>query len=176
LYTKGCGDGSDCGLERAPDYGSELYRYGIKSIHSLPIYIIDDIQTIITSIRGNVAKGKILNDDLTTTPCFIVKQGDKFAHGKTLREAQVELKYKLMPIDERINAFVDKFANGEKYSAREFNDWYSRLTGSSTFTHKKLVRDRGIDLDSNMTVNEFIQLMENEYGSDIIRTIKARYM
>jgi len=88
---KGYGDGSDCGIECAYDDSSELYRCGIKSIHGLPIFIIGCVQTIITSVKGNIAKGKILNDDLTTTPCFIVKQGDKFAHGKTLREAQAAL-------------------------------------------------------------------------------------
>ena len=37
------------------------------------------------------------------------------------------------------------------------------------------MRDRGVDLDSSMTVTEFIQLTENEYGSDIIKAVKMRY-
>jgi len=192
--SDGEGDGSDAGSGSGDDFfdGSGNGRgtgsgfgdgdrdgYSIKSILGLPVYTIDGVQTIITSIKGNVAKGKILNRDLTTTPCFIVKQGDMFAHGKTLHEAQTALGVKLFndkPLDEKIDAFIDKFANGVEYSARDFYDWHGRLTGSCPLGREQFVRDRGIDLDSSMTVTEFIQLTENEYGSDIIKAVKKRYM
>ena len=71
--------------------------------------MIDDQQTIIDCVRGNVAKGGILRSDLTITPCYIVKQDGFFAHGATLRDAMDALRDKLyedMPEDERIQAFV----------------------------------------------------------------------
>jgi len=176
---KGDGDGSDIGVVDAPDDGSGLFRYGIKSIHGLPICLIDGIQTTITSIKGNIAKGEILHYDLTTTPCFIVKQDDKFAHGKTLREAQAALIDKLFndkPLGEKIDDFVNRYSNGKVYTAREFYDWHGRLTGSCPLGREQFVCDRGLDLNSSMTVTEFIQLSENEYGRDIIKVVKARYM
>lgn len=37
------------------------------------------------------------------------------------------------------------------------------------------VRNRGIDLDKTYTVDEFIELTENDYGSEIIKNLKERY-
>lgn len=76
------GDGSGTG------YGSGA---GVKSFLGQAVYMIDDVPTLIDHVHGNIAKGAILNSDLTTTPCYIVKSGGWFAHGETLREAQAVL-------------------------------------------------------------------------------------
>ena len=73
-YGYGSGDGSG-------------YGYGIKSFNGEQVYSIDDVPTIIRHVRGNVAHGEILNIDLTTTPCHVVRQVNRFAHGETLAEA-----------------------------------------------------------------------------------------
>ena len=78
----GYGDGSGYGDDSGYGYG-----YGLKSINGKKIYMVDGIATTISHIHGNSAKGTIVNNDLTETPCFIVKEDKYFAHGKTLAEA-----------------------------------------------------------------------------------------
>jgi len=90
----GSGDGS--GYGSGDGYG---YGYGdgsgLKAYAGAPVNCIDGIPTVITAVRGNVAKGFIVNGDLTTQACFIVKQDNFFAHGKNLHEAQQALRDKL---------------------------------------------------------------------------------
>ena len=55
-YGYGSGDGS-----------------GVKEVSGSIVYIVDNTPTIITSVRANVAQGFILQNDLQTIPCYIVK-------------------------------------------------------------------------------------------------------
>ena len=59
------------------------------------IYNIDSINTCITSVKGNIAKGFIINNDLSIKNCFIVKNDTYFAHGDTLRKANDALQNKM---------------------------------------------------------------------------------
>ena len=80
VYGDGDGDGNGYGSVygdgSGDGYGSV---YDIKEIHGSKVYMIDDVQTIITSVRGNVARGFILQSDLQLEPCYIVKENNKFA-------------------------------------------------------------------------------------------------
>lgn len=67
----GFGFGSGSGSGDGDGYG---YGFGVKSINGNPIYVVDNIPTIITNVKGNIAKGFILHTDLSLTPCFIVKK------------------------------------------------------------------------------------------------------
>ena len=168
----GSGDGAGCG------YGSG-YGSGLKSYCGHPVYLIDDVQTIIRTVRGNVAKGEIVNSDLTTTPCFIVKQNQYFAHGNSLAEAMSALRDKLfedMPEEERINAFIHEHALGVKYPCRDLYDWHHRLTGSCDMGRAQFARNHGIDVDAETrTVEEFIELTRHAYGGEVIRHLEAAY-
>lgn len=89
----GLGSGSGCGW----GYGSVCgFDDGssIKSFCGSRVYMIDDIPTIIDRVAGEIAKGRILRNDMTTTPCFVVKGGGYFAHSDTLRGAMEALRYK----------------------------------------------------------------------------------
>lgn len=150
---------------------------GLNSLNNQKIYLIDGLQTIIKSVKGNIARGFIVQSDLTLTPCFISKGENFFAHGKTLKEALDFLNIKLienLSIDERIEKFNNHFKNKtEKYKAIDFYDWHHVLTGSCDLGRKSFVKDRNIDLDNDFfTVDEFIYLVENNYGSDIIKKLK----
>ena len=83
-YGDGSGYGSGDGSGDGSGYGS---GDGVKSINGNPIYVVDNIPTIITNVKGNIAKGFILHTDLSLTPCFIVKKNNQFSHGNTLHEA-----------------------------------------------------------------------------------------
>ena len=101
----GDGYGSGYGYGSGSGYGSG-YGYGdgdVKQLNGYEVYVIDDIQTIITSVRSDIAEGFMLNADLTLSPCFICKGENLFAHGKTLHDAYTSLQEKLLdkkPINE----------------------------------------------------------------------------
>ena len=139
------------------------------------IFEIDDIQTAITHIKDNIAKGFILNGDFTINPCYIVKGNGFFAHGKTIREAQralVEKYMKDMDEDEVIAKFISEFEHGKKYKGTVFFDWHHYLTGSCLMGRESFVKNHGLDLDAEYTVDEFITLCEDAYGGEIIKKLK----
>ena len=140
--------------------------------------MIDDQQTIIDRVRGNVAKGGMLRSDLTIMPCYIVKQDGFFAHGATLRDAMDALRDKLfedMPEDERIQAFVDAHEPGKAYPNQDLFDWHHRLTGSCIAGRTAFVQSHGLSLDGETTVEEFIRLTEHNHGGGVIQKLKPYY-
>ena len=115
-YGDGYGYGSGSGSGSGDGYGDGS-GYGIKSVNGNTIYIVDNIPTIITNVKGNIAKGFILGSDLSLTPCFIVKGNDQFSHGNTLHEAFESLQEKLYDDsteEERIDKFKEHFSDFSK--------------------------------------------------------------
>ena len=145
-------------------------------LNNQKVYLIDGVETIIKSIKGNLASGFIVNSDLTLTPCFIAKGENQFAHGSTAKEAVESLQAKLFkstPIEKRIEMFNAKFTKGVKYPAIEFYNWHHILTGSCKLGRDSWCKDRGINIDSDtFTVAEFIELTKNAYGSEIITSLE----
>ena len=174
----GSGDGSGCcsGSGYGSGYG---YGGGVSRFDGHPVAIVDDAQTVFYSIHGNVAKAAILQDDLTLCPCYVVKGGNCFAHGETLRQAQAALEQKLfsnMPINERIQVFLTTFQPGQTYSNKLFFDWHNRLTGSCEMGRKTFAQQHNIDVENGtMTPEQFIALTENAYGRDVIRQLKTEW-
>ena len=180
-YGYGYGDGSGYGYGDGSGYGDgygDGSGYGIKSFKGEPVYRIDGVNTLIRSMRGNTAHGAIVNNDLTITPCYIVKQGNVFAHGETLREAMEALRDKLfedMPEDERIDAFLRETDREKTYPTQYFYDWHHRLTGSCDMGRKQFARDYGVDLEHGMmTLTEFLELTKDAYGGDVIRKVISK--
>ena len=172
-YGSGDGYGYGYGYGDGSGYGS---GYGVKTFCGKRVYLIDDVQTIIESVRGNVAKGYILQRDLTLTPCCVVKENDKFAHGKTLHEAFEALQEKLYDNsteEERILKFREHFTDfSKKYPARELFVWHHVLTGSCKAGREAFCRDKGIDVDKDeFTVYEFIGLTKDSYGGDTVKKL-----
>ena len=146
-----------------------------------PVHMIDGICTIIDRVKGNVARGRILKSDLTTKPCYVVKQDGLFAHGPDLHKAMEALRDKLfedMTEEERIEEFVQCHKWGERYSTEDYYTWHHRLTGSCELGRRTFASDHGyqIDKETMLTVEEFIRLTENAYGGDVVRRLKARYL
>ena len=180
-YGDGSGDGSGYGYgDGSGDGYGDGYGDGdgIKRFNGETVYRIDGVNTLIRSVRGNTAHGAIVNNDLTTTPCYIVKQGDIFAHGETLREAMEALRDKLfedMPEDERIDTFLRETDREKAYPTQYFYDWHHRLTGSCDMGRKQFARDHGVDLHHGMmTLTEFLELTKDAYGGDVIRKVMSR--
>ena len=166
----GSGDGSG--------YGSGS-GYAVKEINGDTVYMVDDVPTIIKSVRGNIAQGYILQSDLTQKPCYIVKEQNKFAHGSTLHGAFSSLQEKLYDgstEEERIEAFRKKFPEYDTpYPNRDLFAYHHVLTGSCRMGRESFCEDKGISLDGSTTVREFVELTKDSYGSDIIRKLPEAY-
>ncbi len=175
----GSGDGSGYG----DGYGDGYGYGGLYEINGHKIYVVDSVPTIFCSVKGNVAKGLILQSDLTITPCYVVKgevSGDAvFAHGDDLHKAMAALTDKMfddMPEEERIAAFIKAHPDKDKpYPNRDLFDWHHRLTGSCMAGRNAFVKDRGLTLDGETTVEEFINLTKNSYGGSTIAKLSDRY-
>ena len=180
-YGSGEGFGSGYGSGSGSGYGDGSGSgdgYGIKSFNGEQVFRIDGVNTLIHSVRGNTAHGAIVNDGLTLTQCYIVKQDGFFAHGETLREAMEALRDKLfedMPEDDRIEMFLSETDRGKTYPTQYFYDWHHRLTGSCDMGRKQFARDHGVDLEHGMmTLTEFLELTKDAYGGNVIRKVIDR--
>lgn len=170
----GSGDDDDSGRGCGLGFGCDN---GIKKYCGNDVYLVDGVQTIITSIIKGIAKGFILNSDLTLDKCFVVKSHNKFAHGVTIQKAMEDLQNKIfedMDTDEAIELFIKEFPDkNKKYPAKDFYIWHNRLTGSCELGRNQFVKNGGYDLENDMfTVDEFINITENDYGGEIIKQLK----
>ena len=177
-YGYGNGNGYGYGYGYGDGYG-DGNGYGIKEINGHTIFSVDDVYTIFTSIRGNVAKGFILEKNTKLVPCYIVKENNKFAHGSTLRDAFTSLQEKLYDDsteEERIEAFKKKFPSYDtKYDNRDLFAYHHVLTGSCRMGRESFVNNKGLSLDDKTTVREFVELTKNAYGDKIIRKLPKAY-
>lgn len=179
----GEGDGDGYGAYDGFGYG---YGYGFEDNNNIEylnfqkIYTIDGICTLIDSVHGNFAQGRILNSDLTTLPCFIAKYGNFFAHGKTLKQALFDAQEKYnanRPLEERILEFNKKYPDRDKkVPASELFSWHHILTGSCLMGRKYFCEQHNLDyVNGKYTVNEFIAITKYAYGGDIIEKLEVTF-
>ena len=152
----------------------------VKSIFGHNIYKIDGVQTVIYSVHRNMARGAILQSDLTLTPCYIAKDGGKFAHGETARDAFNALQEKLYDDrteQERLAAFREHFPDADRrYPASELFIWHHVLTGSCRAGREAFFRDHGIDISRDaFTIREFVDMTAGSYGGDTVRKLEGMY-
>lgn len=170
-YGAGRGNGDGCG-------GGCDGGYGIKTFQGAQVYLIDGISTIISSIKGDLARGAILRDDLTLKPCWIAKRGDFFAHGDTTHSAfaAAEAKYRQhLPIEDRIKAFVAAHPDPDAAYGDLF-EWHHTLTGSCEFGRREWCARNGLKPDDSITLKEFFRLTGDEYGGEVIRRVEKMYL
>lgn len=152
------------------------YGNGILSINNQKIYLIDRVQTILTSIKNDVAQGFILECDLTLNPCYIVRNDYHYSHGITLKEALESLNEKTLlslPIEKRIESFKKEFKDFNlKQKALSLYNWHFKLTGSCKMGRDSFIQTHNINLEKDkFSVNEFIKLTKDSYGGDIIKQL-----
>jgi hypothetical protein len=131
------------------------------------------------SIKKDIALIEIINKDLTTTKTFLAKDGNFFAHGKSIKEAaDAAYKKKIinMDVESKINLFVKKFNFNSVQSNKTFFNWHHTLTGSCYQGRIRFVEEKDIDLNKSMSTKEFLELTKNEYGGDIIKKIIQTYI
>ena len=167
----GTGYGSGVGYDDGSGSGSGSGS-GIKKYDGEDVHMIDGVQTIITAVHGNIAKGTILQKDLTLTPCFMAKVDGFFAHGETPRaavEAARDKAFEGLPQEKRITAFLNAIKPNTAYPVMTLYDWHHRLTGSCEAGRKAFAKDHGIDLSADMTREAFFELTKDAYGGSVIR-------
>ena len=174
----GCGCGCGFGSSYGYGYGSGD-DLGVKEINGNIVCIIDDIPTIITSVRNNIAKGFIVKNDLQFEPCYIVKENNHFAHGDTLKDAFMSLQEKLYDDsteEERIEAFMKQFPEYDvKYDNMDLFVYHHVLTGSCRMGREAFMSNKGLSLDGKTSVREFVKLTQDAYGGDIIKKLPEAY-
>ena len=175
-YGYGSGYGDGYGYGYGSGYGD---GYGICMFHNMDVHSVDGLQTIIISVHKSVAKGFILNQDFTLSPCYVVKGNRLFAHGETLHEAMAALTDKLfddMPEEERITAFINEHPDMDVlYSHKDLFDWHHRLTGSCEMGRKAFMRDNGFEMDGVSTIKTFIEATKNAYNGSVIKNLEEEY-
>ncbi len=175
-YGDGYGDGDGDG--NGDGYGD---GYGLKfqTYKGNKVYYVDNIPCVFKSVNKDLlfAKVAVINKtDLSSELQFIYKFNGCFAHGKTLREAKADAEnkyYSQLDVNERIKKFHETFKVNVKYSAKLFYEWHTTLTGSCGSGKDLWVKERGVDLNSKMTIQEFIELTKNSYGGEIIKKLVA---
>ena len=180
-YGDGSGDGSGSGYGSSDGSGSGSgYGYGIKSYNGHEVYRIDDMQTIIYSVHGNIARGATINSDFTLADCYIAKCGDYFAHGETAKQAMADAQSKAWqnkPIEERIDYVIGKYPNVDvPIEHSTLFSLHNFLTGSCLFGRQEFAKSHSLDPEHGaMTMREFIHLTKDAYGGGNIRQLADAY-
>ena len=178
-YGDGYGDGDGYGYGDGDGDGSGD-GYGIKSYNGHEVYIIDDMQTIIYSVHGNIARGATINSDLTIADCYIAKCGYYFAHGETVKQAMADAQSKALqnkPIEERIDYVIEKYPDVDvpiEHSA--LFSLHNFLTGSCLFGRQEFAKAHSLDPEHGaMTMRKFINLTKDAFGGNNIRQLADAY-
>ena len=184
-YRNSEGYGHGYGIGSGSEYGTGIgYAWGInvrdiKALNGNIVNYIDRVPTIITQVYGNIAKGFIVNNDLTLDSCFIAKVGNSFAHGCTLKDAFADAEAKElenMPVGERIKKFVEIFGSlDSEHKGKDFYDWHNILTGSCRMGRDAFCKAHNIDLEKMYTVRYFLEITKESYGRDVIKQICEFY-
>ena len=179
-YGYGSGDGY--GYGSGDGYSGDGYGYGysgdIIQFCGQQVHRIDDVPTIIETVFRNHAKGAILNGDLTLTPCYVARVGDSFAHGQTLRQAVADATAKDMeqrPLKERLESFVKAHPIGQPFPAKDYYEWHHILTGSCRMGRDEFCKAHGIQMDDTYTPVQFIHIVKDAYGGDVIEQLTEYY-
>ncbi|MBO4498800.1 MAG: hypothetical protein J5732_00915, partial [Bacteroidaceae bacterium] len=149
---------------------------GVKSFAGQKVYCIDSVPTLIDSVHRTYAQGRILNNDLTFTPCYVARVGNSFAHGESLSKAHADAQTKElqnMPVEKKIERFINEHPDREKkYDAQDLFNWHGMLTGSCMMGREQFCKEHGINVKTDsFTVKEFIELTHTAYGGSVIEQL-----
>ena len=141
----------------------------------MPVVQIDGINTTIQCVRGDIARGFIVNDDLTLTKIFVARIGDTFAHAESAKAAIESCRLKLL-LDSDPTERVAMFLKTAKlsYSGHELLGIHRALTGACIAGQQAFVKNQGIDLDRNYTLPEFCDITIGAFGGSVIRILKEQ--
>ena len=152
--------------------------YKIKILNANEVHYVDDIPCIFRSIKGNIAKVTIINQHKYQDEgiVYIAKNDYFFAHGRTIREAVEALNakyYVSLDIETKISEFKKLFQKGA-VDVKTLHTWHGILTGSCQYGRSQFQKEHGLKNANKLTLNEFIALTQNVYGSHVIEKLKEK--
>ena len=135
---------------------------GISIEDSKRYIIADGILSQVINKKGNVYKVINYGEEETS---FIIKQGDIYSHGKTIKDAKESLIYK---ISDRDTSKYDYLTVTSILTKEEAIQCYRCITGACELGTRIFVES--IDnAAAEISVNDLIILTENKYGNDIFK-------
>ena len=181
----GSGDGSGYGSGDGSGSGSGSNDSSLVLLQKSgkAIYYIDKVPTIITAVNGYYAKGFIVTNKFTLSPCFVAKYADEyicvFAHGETLKDAVKALedkKERFVSVEQKIELVCKRYKVEQKFTGKFFYDLHHYLTGSCDMGRKTFFEDHNLSLDKLYTFKDFIALTENAYNGKVIKLLKKKML
>ena len=157
----GSGDGNGDGLK-------------LTTLNSKSVHYIDAIPCTFISIKGNIAKVEVIQDDFSFKPAFVYKHINVFAHGNTIKEAKADAEnkyYSQMNVENKLKQLRKMFSKSIKLKARILFDWHGILTGSCRFGREAFVTGNNISLEKEYTIEEFVAITQHSYGGEIVKKL-----
>ena len=153
---------------------TQLYPYEIKgySINGVcsetmqEVVVADDILSYVLDKKGNVYKVKNYGEE---NESYLIKDGDIYSHGNTIKEARESLIYK---IGNRDKSEYENLTLDSVLTKEEAIKCYRVITGACEKGVKYFVESQE-NIKDQYTVKEIIELTENNYlNNEFKRFIK----
>jgi len=132
--------------------------YIVENAEWVEVDLTDGIFNRVISTRNGVKKLK--NDDGKIS--YLVTDGDKSAHGKTIKEARESLIYK---IGDRDKSKYDGVKLDNKFTVPELIEMYRVITGACEYGVKEFVKSQS-KMKKKYSVEEIIDLTAGNYGHE----------
>ena len=148
--------------------GNDYYVEGVKQDGKY--MLADKILSKIISSKGKVFKvykvyAYTEQNNFSTTPTYIVQDGDIFSHGETIKEAKESLIYK---IGNRDTSVYDNLTIDSVVTKEEAIRMYRTITGACEYGVRNYVASL-INVKDLYTVREIVELTNNWYGNKELR-------
>lgn len=137
------------------EIGDKFYLNGDESLGEH--IIIDGMLSKVLSRKGDVLKVSNYGEEL-----FVIKKGDIYSHGSTIKEAKESLIYK---IGKRDKSAYDKFTLENVLSKEEAIKMYRVITGACEAGTRHFIENLTTVKDE-YSVNEIIELTKGQYGNE----------
>ena len=122
----------------------------------------DGIKSAILHKKGNIYKVKIFGEE---NESFLIKVGDDFSHGATLKQAKESLMYK---ISDRDTSKYDDMKLDTVLTLKDGIQMYRTITGACESGTKYFV-DNLKTKKKKFTIGEIIELTKGQYNSSILQ-------
>ena len=120
--------------------------------------MVDGIFCEVVSKRKNIYRcKKVGSKDIF----YVVVDGDKAAHGSTLKEAREDLLYKTL---ERDKSEYENLTINDTITHNEAVAMYRAITGACIFGIKDFIKNRLSKKKAKYTIKEIINITNGEYG------------
>lgn len=178
----GCGDKNGCGNAFTDTRRRENWNGStIASFNGFKTYFINDFVVIVKHIHGPWALGEIINNDLTTTKCYIAKVHNHFVIAGSIKEVIEEMRKKITGslnlYKDMAMAFVIAHPDYEKeYDWDEMVAWHSLDATSCADGRKRfstLANKKSGDLG---TPKELISFMKESPSKQIAIEMERLYL